>query len=223
MNAPPSCAEAVAIARTDLSIARERGAFDSAVTRKNTVNFQAMAFFDAIKEADTGSDDVKNISELREHEKCRDENATEERSDLKSSSSRISISPIIAISQMINGADNCADSFDFLAVVSAEYLETGRLMPKVLAQWAAAMMRGEKKRPVRNGRFANGTSVRNLYIWLAINTLVKREMVATRNDESPPTSACDAVAEALKQLGENPTAYASVKRIWNDFQRWRGP
>jgi hypothetical protein len=124
---------------------------------------------------------------------------------------------------VIDRADNYALSFDVLSVVAAKYLETDIPMPKILAQWAAAIMRGERKRPKRNGKFANGTLERNTYIWPVTRKLVKSGMMATRNDESPPTSACDAVAKALKQLGESPTTYASVKRIWNDFQRWHGP
>ena len=172
-----------------------------------------MRFFDDIKDAQTGSDDAKDISELLELEE----------DEIEASYDQKPPNPMIAISQMINSADNRADSFDVLAVVSEKYFETDRLMPKVLAQWAAAMMRGEKKRPKRNGKFANGTLERNTYIWPVTRKLVESGMMATRNDESPPTSACDAVAEALKQLGENPTAYASVKRIWNDYQRWHGP
>jgi hypothetical protein len=84
---------------------------------------------------------------------------------------------------------------------------------------AVAVLRGEKKRPVRHGKFAEGIGLRNTYIWLATRRLVKRGMIATRNDASPATNACDAVAEALKQLDENPASYASVKRIWNDWQR----
>ena len=41
-------------------------------------------------------------------------------------------------------------------------------------------------------------------------------MIATRNDTNSPESACDAVAEALKQMDESPASYASVKRIWDD-------
>jgi hypothetical protein len=191
MNAPPSFVEAVDIARKDLSIAREEGAFDSAVAWKNIVDFNATAFFLGIRKA-------------------------EENLDLKPSV------PVAAISLVIDRADNYALSFDVLTVVAAKYLEADIAMPKVIAQWAAAMMRGEKKRPKRNGKFANGTLERNTYIWPVTRKLVESGMMATRNDTSPPESACDAVAEALKLIGESPASYGSVKRIWNDFQNFRG-
>ncbi len=187
MNAPPSFAEAVEIARKDLSIAREKGAFDSAVAWKTIVDFNATAFFLGIRKA-------------------------EENLDLRPSV------PVDAISLVIDRADNYALSFDVLAVVAAKYLEADIAMPKVMAQWAAAMMRGEKKRPKRNSKFANGTLERNTYIWPVTRKLVESGMMATRNDASDPESACDAVAEALKLIGESPASYGSVKRIWNTFR-----
>ena len=119
---------------------------------------------------------------------------------------------------MINKAENNAANFDILRAIAAGYAESGVLMPEALGQWAAAVLRGEKQRPVRHGKFAEGTGLRNFCIWEATRRLVKRGMIATRNDTSPPTSACDAVAEALKQMDESPASYASVKRIWNYFQ-----
>lgn len=189
MNAPPSFREGVEIAREDLSIAIEKGAFDSAKAWKTIVKYIAMRSFEDIRKAEANFGLTSSIL-----------------SDL--------------ISLEINRADNNAFSFDVLSALTAEYLETSRPMPEVLAQWAASMMRGEKKRPVRNGKYALGTLERNTYIWPVLEKLVKRGMTATRNDASPPLSACDAVAEALKQLNKSPSSYASVKRIWNFFQRY---
>jgi hypothetical protein len=44
-------------------------------------------------------------------------------------------------------------------------------------------------------------------------------LTATRNDTSKHVSACDAVAEALRQLGLKPLSFNGVKRIWLDG-RW---
>ena len=122
------------------------------------------------------------------------------------------------IEQVVRNAPNTAANFDIAAAIAATYMETGILMPETLAKWAAAVLRGEQKRPVRHGKFAEGTGLRNTNIWEVTRILVKRGMTATRNDVSPATSACDAVAEALKQMEESPSSYASVKRIWNEFQ-----
>lgn len=123
---------------------------------------------------------------------------------------------------MVRNAPNTAANFDIATAIAATYMETGILMPDMLAKWAAAVLRGEQKRPVRHGKFPEGTGLRNTNIWEVTRILVKRGMTATRNDVSPATSACDAVAEALKEMEESPSSYASVKRIWNDFQNSRG-
>lgn len=42
---------------------------------------------------------------------------------------------------------------------------------------------------------------------------------ATRNDASPPLSACDLVAEAMKAEGLSPRTFAAVKAIWTGRSR----
>ena len=57
---------------------------------------------------------------------------------------------------------------------------------------------------------------------MAVLIRVDDGMTATRNDASEATSACDAVADAMKELELEPADFYSVKRIWLDFNRHKG-
>jgi hypothetical protein len=217
MSHPPPFQSAVKIAREELSRGKESGDFDSGVAWKKYINLRALDLFADIRLAETSRDDLKDRKELQELGDRLGQNEIRTSFELKTSD------PIIKIEWLISQAEDDSTSFDILTMVAAAYAETPVLMPEALGRWTAAVLRSEKKRPIRRGKFAEGTGLRNTHIWLTLKWLVQLGMTATRNDASLPTSACDAVAQALKQLGENPTAYASVKRIWNDFQRWRGP
>jgi len=212
MNVAPTFLEAVEFAREDLSKRKDNGAFESALAWKTLVNFSAVEIYGDIKTTGAGGVEVKDFAEMLkigEHQEI---------IEIETSFEPSSSGPKIPIEQMISRAENNAANFDILAVIAAAYIDAGVLMPKTLGQWAMAVLRGEKKRPARHGKFAEGTGLRNLHIWEVTRILVKRGMTATRNDVSPATSACDAVAEALKQMEESPSSYASVKRIWNKFQ-----
>ena len=212
MNLPPTFEEAVQFAREELSQRRANGAFDSDVAWKACVNFSAAEIFGDIKWFGAGGAEVKDFAEMRrlgEHQEI---------IELDSKIEPNSSDYIKKIEQVVRNAPNTAANFDIAAAIAATYVETGIFMPETLAKWAAAVLRGEQKRPVRRGKFAEGTGLRNIHIWEVARILVKRGMTATRNDVSPATSACDAVAEALKQMEESPSSYASVKRIWNEFR-----
>lgn len=213
MNVPLKFQDAVEIAREDLSKHKEKGGFDSSVAWKTMVNFSAVEYFGEIKLTVNGGVEVKDFAEMRQLTEHQEIIETEARFEPSSSEPKISIERLIKI------AENNAANFDILSVVAASYIDAGVLMPEALGQWAVAVLQGEKKRPGRHGKFAKGTGLRDVCIWETVRRLVKRGMIATRNDASPATSACDAVAEALKLLGESPASYASVKRIWNDLQR----
>ena len=213
MNVPLKFQDAVEIAHADLFKHKEKGGFDSSVTWKALVNFRAAEYFGEIKLTVNGGVEVKDFDEMRQLTEHQEIIETETRFEPSSSGSRF------PIERMTISAENNAANFDILSVVAASYIDAGVLMPEALGQWAVAVLRGEKKRPGRHGKFAKGTGLRDVCIWETVRRLVKRGMIATRNDASPATSACDAVAEALKLLGESPASYASVKRIWNDLQR----
>ena len=65
-----------------------------------------------------------------------------------------------------------------------------------LLEWALDVAEGTRERP-RRGRDQT-TTVRDALIGKTVNTLVGCGMRKTRNDSSPPESACDVVARVLK-------------------------
>ena len=110
-------------------------------------------------------------------------------------------------------------SFDVLRLGIAHSLEQGEELPPEALTWLVRHLRGEVTRP--NARSGAKTQVfLHTQIYVAVLTLVKEYgMKATRNDASEATSACDAVADALAELGLKPTTFHGVKRIWLHFQR----
>jgi len=151
MNLPPIFEEAVQFAHEELSQRRANGAFDSAVAWKTCVNFSAVEMFVDIKWFGAGGAEVKDFAEMLkvgEHQEI-----IELDSKLESNSS----DKTKIIEQVIRNASNTAANFDIAATIAATYMETGILMPETLAKWAAGVLRGEQKRPVRRGKFAEGT------------------------------------------------------------------
>ena len=110
-------------------------------------------------------------------------------------------------------------SFDVLRLGIAHSLEQGEELPPEALTWLVRHLRGEVTRPnARSG--AKTQAFLQAQIWVAVLTLVEvYRMKATRNDASEATSACDAVADALAELGLKPTTFHGVKRIWLHFQR----
>ncbi|MGV8997291.1 MAG: hypothetical protein ACOH12_10140 [Parvibaculaceae bacterium] len=214
MKVPPTFQKAVEIAREDLIKAKDEGVFKPATAWKTMVSFRAMKVFGDTKRTGVGGVEVKGFHQIRENAKH------EETIELKTSYKVNSSDTETQINRMIVEDKDDAAIFDILSTIAAAYLDSGMCVPEMLGHWAADVLLGEKKRPARRGKFEEGTGLRNTAIWLATRRLVHRGMIATRNDASAPTSACDAVAEALKLLGESPTTYASVKRIWNEFEHW---
>jgi hypothetical protein len=110
-------------------------------------------------------------------------------------------------------------SFDVLRFGIAHLLEQGEELPPEALSWLVRHLRGEVTRPkARSG--AKNQAFLHTQIWMTVLELVKvHRMKATRNDTSEATSACDAVADALAELGLKPTTFHGVKRIWLHFER----
>ncbi len=86
-------------------------------------------------------------------------------------------------------------------------------LPGVLEAWALDAFTERCPRPVRRGRKAFPTAVRNAGIVLAIERLVTLGMKPARNDASAPVSACDAMEEVLAD-GSAPIGYEALTKIW---------
>lgn len=105
------------------------------------------------------------------------------------------------------------EGWDALRLGVASALERGDTIPPEARRWLVHYLRGEIERPKAS---AGRHDARGLHIAIvfAVSRLVDCGMNATRNDVSPPLSACDAVADALTQLKLSPTTFDAVKKIW---------
>lgn len=94
-------------------------------------------------------------------------------------------------------------------------IQAGEPIPPDFRDFAAALIRGQAKRPKRKPG-EKGTGLLHYRIAFAVQLLVERGLTATRGGDNDASgqSACDAVAEALCQLKLKPLTFAGVKRIW---------
>jgi hypothetical protein len=124
--------------------------------------------------------------------------------------------------RLLAWAEASAGGFDVLRLGMAYSLEQGEELPPAALTWLVRHLRGELTRP--KARAGAKTEVwLHMQIWTSVSWLVAvYGMKATRNDTSEPTSACDAVADALGELGLQPTTFFGVKRIWLRFERNKG-
>ena len=109
--------------------------------------------------------------------------------------------------------------FDALQLSVAHKIERGEKLPPDATVWLVQYLRGEVFRPkARAGRKTEDWLHQCIY--RAVYSRVTLDgMTATRNDASKPTSACDAVAEALAELGEEPATFHGVKRVWQNMKK----
>ncbi|MEJ6501408.1 MAG: hypothetical protein QNL54_07895 [Rhodobacterales bacterium] len=105
-------------------------------------------------------------------------------------------------------------SQDVLREALAARVESGRPIPAEFREHASAFMRGELGLNRKAG-IKEKSYLHSRIVW-AVAWLTHEGLAATRNDRSEPTSACDAVADALAELSLSPMTFASVKRIWLD-------
>lgn len=97
-------------------------------------------------------------------------------------------------------------------------IEAREPMPEHLRMVAAEFLRGTAPRPKRKTGRKALSYLHSRIVW-AILQLKAEGMQVTRNDQpnvssTNETSACDAVAKALRELGLRPGSFAGVKRIW---------
>lgn len=107
---------------------------------------------------------------------------------------------------------------DVLRHAFARKIADGDPIPSKLREMAASLMTGDLSEPRRKAGAKEARYLHSRIMW-AVELLRHSGMTATRNDESKPVSACDAVADALGQLGLKPITFSRVKRIWLEY-RW---
>lgn len=104
-------------------------------------------------------------------------------------------------------------AFDAMRLGIAFFLKQKEELPPEAMEWLVQYLRGELSRPKKRVG-AKSKASRHSRISHIVGELVSKGMIATRNDVSPATSACDAVADALAKLGSEPATFQGVKRIW---------
>jgi len=120
--------------------------------------------------------------------------------------------------ELIEKAKNDPDYFDAIRFGIALHLRIEKELPQIILDWLIEHLQGKTKRP----RKAAGRGISlGLHITVAhvVRVLVDRGMHATRNAASPATSACDAVAKALSELGMTPNSFEGVKAVWLKMNR----
>ena len=120
--------------------------------------------------------------------------------------------------ELVRKAESDPDYFDSLRFGAAVLLFLDQDLPSVIRLWVSEYLQGKKERP--SDASGRGSSIGwHIRIAMAVKLLVHSGMKATRNDASKKTSACDAVAQALSELGASPNSFARVKKIWLEIQR----
>lgn len=107
---------------------------------------------------------------------------------------------------------------DILRNAFSQRIANNDPIPSNFRELAASFMTAESSEPRRKAGAKETAYLHSRIIW-AVALLKHSGMTETRNDESKPLSACDAVAEALGQLGLKPSTFSRVKRIWLE-NRW---
>jgi hypothetical protein len=117
------------------------------------------------------------------------------------------------IALILDWAEGEADGFDALKRGVCYGLEHGENLHPDVMQWLLKYLRGQIVRPAsKAGRKKAEWSEWRIYF--EVKRLQDAGITATRNEASEATSACDAVGDALGDLGLSPTSYASISRIW---------
>ena len=113
-----------------------------------------------------------------------------------------------------------ASENDIARRILAGMVKYGEPLSSELRELAAAFIRGEGPTPVRNaGRKTNPFLRTRIAMAVAILVHV-HGLTATRNDgSSQTTSACDAVADALRELELTPKEFNGVKQIWLEYRQ----
>lgn len=114
------------------------------------------------------------------------------------------------------------DAFDALRFGSAQSLVFGFELAPSVKLWIGKYLLGSVERPTAKEGRPSSIGF-HILTWQAVDMLVERGMTATRNEASPPTSACDAVAEALEKVDLKPNSYDRVKRIYLKMKKMQEP
>lgn len=114
------------------------------------------------------------------------------------------------------------EGWETLRLGLANALNRGDEIPPEATEWLALYLRGNIERP-QGAPGALGAEGLHFAIFTAVHSLVQSGMKASRNDASPPLSACDAVAEAIAEIGLTPATFNGVKKVWLAMKKQMKP
>lgn len=112
---------------------------------------------------------------------------------------------------LIRCSDEDPGCHDGLHRIADYHLHRRLLLPDLLQQW---MNRRRPRPTAEQGGNPDLNAIRNVGILHAMFYLKQRGMQAERNDSSPHTSACDAVAEAVTEVEAVRMTFDAVKKVW---------
>ena len=102
-------------------------------------------------------------------------------------------------------------AWDACAFLLLAFQDRPAALPQDFNSLAYEAMLGLAQRPTKRGRRTD--FVRDLIIADAVGLATSAGATATRNQESPPTSACDIVSQTLEKHGIY-RSYAAIEKIW---------
>lgn len=124
--------------------------------------------------------------------------------------------------KLLADARTNADAFNALRYGLAQSLALKQDIPDAARMWLVDYVLGRIEEPMRpSGR--KKSSTKNAMIFLAVKTVERQGLARFRGDYDTPTSGCDAVAVALRELGMTPTSYSQVKKIFTQIQGTERP
>ncbi|TNC49302.1 hypothetical protein FHG66_11210 [Rubellimicrobium rubrum] len=128
--------------------------------------------------------------------------------------------------QLVEEAQHDSKKYLALQYGIAKMLYLRKPLPPVALTWLVDHLQGRTWAPkMKQGRPRSITA--HVWIYFLIESLVKRGLTATRNEEpgrrsqAARASACDAVALALNEVGHSVRTYKSVKEIWEKVPKLR--
>lgn len=111
--------------------------------------------------------------------------------------------------------------FDAIRFGIANQLDTDGELHPLLREWLINYLRGNIVPPKGAAGRLEESGLHRI-ISDAIEILVDEGWTATRNDESlSQTSACDVLADALKEMSLAPITFAGVKKVWQVWLKTR--
>lgn len=119
------------------------------------------------------------------------------------------------LTRLVDESSYDKSSWDALNLIGQKLIRTGKRLPCELADWTSDVLADQlaERQQQRRPRPAKGSHIkagRDWNYYHLIQLLCDRwDLQATRNEMSPPRSACDVIATAADE------PYKTVERIWS--------